>query len=122
VGGDPQERAVLRAVQRQRQSLFVTPKAGEKVDKHRLMQVGRAMKELGVQMIPPYSPQARGRGERNFGTWQGRLPTGVASGRDHGNGGGKPLHLLNGKHPKPLRQAEGERQDKSVETGQITCE
>jgi len=53
---------------------FVTPKAGEKVDKHRVTQVGRAMKELGVQMIPAYSPQARGRGERSFGTWQGRLP------------------------------------------------
>ncbi len=53
---------------------FVTPQAGEKVDKHRLTQVGRAMKELGVQMIPAYSPQARGRSERNFGTWQGRLP------------------------------------------------
>lgn len=53
---------------------FVTPKAGEKVDKHRLTQVGRAMKELGIQMIPAYSPQARGRGERSFGTWQGRLP------------------------------------------------
>ncbi len=47
---------------------FVTPKAGEKVDKHRLTQVGRAMKELGVQMIPAYSPQARGRSERSFGT------------------------------------------------------
>lgn len=32
------------------------------------------MKELGVQMIPAYSPQARGRSERNFSTWQGRLP------------------------------------------------
>ncbi len=32
------------------------------------------MKELGVQMIPSYSPQARGRSERNFSTWQGRLP------------------------------------------------
>jgi transposase len=53
---------------------FVTPKAGEKVDKHRFTQVGRALKELGVQMIPAYSPQARGRSERNFGTWQGRLP------------------------------------------------
>jgi transposase len=53
---------------------FVTLKAGEKVDKHRLTQVGRALKELGVQMIPAYSPQARGRSERNFGTWQGRLP------------------------------------------------
>ena len=53
---------------------FVTPKAGEKVDKDRLTQVGRALKELGVQMIAAYSPQARGRGERHFGTWQGRLP------------------------------------------------
>ena len=53
---------------------FVTPKAGKKVDKKRLTQVGRAMKELGVQMIPAYSPQARGRSERSFGTWQGRLP------------------------------------------------
>jgi hypothetical protein len=44
------------------------------VDKTRLTQVGRAMKELGIQMIPAYSPQARGRSERNFGTWQNRLP------------------------------------------------
>jgi transposase len=53
---------------------FVTPKAGEKVDKQRLTQVGRALRELGMQMIPAYSPQARGRSERNFATWQGRLP------------------------------------------------
>jgi transposase len=53
---------------------FVTVKAGEKVDKQRPTQVGRAMKELGVQMIAAYSPQARGRSERSFGTWQGRLP------------------------------------------------
>jgi len=53
---------------------FVTMKAGEPVDKNRLTQVGRAMKELGVQMIAAYSPQARGRSERSFGTWQGRLP------------------------------------------------
>src|SRR5882724_1551911 len=53
---------------------FVTMKEGEKVGKHRLTQVGRAMKELGVQMIAAYSPQARGRSERSFGTWQGRLP------------------------------------------------
>src|SRR6202166_2762802 len=53
---------------------FVTMKAGDKVDKHRPTQVGRALKELGVQMIAAYSPQARGRSERSFGTWQGRLP------------------------------------------------
>jgi transposase len=53
---------------------FVTVKEGERVDKNRLTQVGRAMKELGIQMIAAYSPQARGRSERSFGTWQGRLP------------------------------------------------
>ncbi len=53
---------------------WLTPKAGGKVDPHRLTQVGRALRELGVQMIPAYSPQARGRSERSFGTWQGRLP------------------------------------------------
>ena len=53
---------------------FVNPKAGEPVDKARLTQVGRALRELGVQMIPAYSPQARGRMERSYRTWQGRLP------------------------------------------------
>ncbi len=53
---------------------WLTPKVGGKVDYHRLTQVGRALHELGVQMIPAYSPQARGRSERNFSTWQGRLP------------------------------------------------
>ncbi len=53
---------------------WLTPKLGAKVDYHRRTQVGRALHELGVQMIPAYSPEARGRSERNFGTWQGRLP------------------------------------------------
>src|SRR5271166_7048197 len=53
---------------------WLTPKAGGKVDAHCPTQVGRALRELGVQMIPAYSPQARGRSERSFGTWQGRLP------------------------------------------------
>jgi len=53
---------------------FVTPKTGEPVDHQRLTQVGRALRELGIQLIPAYSPQARGRSERGFGTWQGRLP------------------------------------------------
>jgi transposase len=51
-----------------------TPKTGGPVDPDRLTQVGRALRDLGIQMIPAYSPQARGRGERNFSTWQGRLP------------------------------------------------
>jgi transposase len=53
---------------------FVNAKGENRVDKQRLTQVGRAMKELGIQMIAAYSPQARGRSERSFGTWQGRLP------------------------------------------------
>ena len=35
---------------------------------------GRALKQLGIDLILAYSPQARGRCERLFGTWQGRLP------------------------------------------------
>lgn len=53
---------------------FYTPAAGGKVDKSRPTQVGRAMQELGIQTIAAYSPEARGRSERNFGTWQNRLP------------------------------------------------
>lgn len=53
---------------------FQTPKAGEPVDKQALTQVGRALRDLGIQLIPAYSPQARGRSERSFRTWQGRLP------------------------------------------------
>lgn len=53
---------------------WLTPKAGEPVDRQALTQVGRALRELGIQLIPAYSPQARGRSERSFRTWQGRLP------------------------------------------------
>lgn len=53
---------------------WLTPKAGEPVDKQALTQVGRALRDLGIRMIPAYSPQARGRSERGFRTWQGRLP------------------------------------------------
>jgi hypothetical protein len=53
---------------------FVTPNAGGKVDESQVTQLGRALKELGIRMIPAYSPQARGRMERSYRTWQGRLP------------------------------------------------
>jgi transposase len=53
---------------------FVTEKGSGKVDRRSLTQVGRALRELGIEAIAGYSPQARGRSERNFGTWQGRLP------------------------------------------------
>ncbi len=51
-----------------------TPEAGGKVDKDHPTQFGRAMKQLGIEMIAAYSPEARGRSERAFGTHQGRLP------------------------------------------------
>lgn len=53
---------------------FYTPKANEEVDKSRLTQVGRALMRLAVDHIPAYSPEARGRSERMFGTLQDRLP------------------------------------------------
>src|ERR1700722_14062721 len=52
---------------------FVTPAAGEAVDKNRLTQVGRALERLGIEHIAAYSPEARGRSERMFGTLQDRL-------------------------------------------------
>jgi transposase len=53
---------------------FYTEQAGGKVDKNHLTQIGRALAQLGIEHIPSYSPQARGRMERFFETWQGRLP------------------------------------------------
>jgi hypothetical protein len=52
---------------------FYTPKADGPVDKSRLTQVGRALAHLGIEHIPAYSPEARGRSERMFGTLQDRL-------------------------------------------------
>lgn len=53
---------------------FYTAKAGELVDKSVLTQVGRALHWLGIEHIAAYSPEARGRSERMFGTLQDRLP------------------------------------------------
>ncbi len=70
-----QQQGIFCALYSDRAShFFVTPKAGGKVDENQVTQLGRALKELGIQMIPAYSPQARGRMERSYRTWQGRLP------------------------------------------------
>ena len=50
-----------------------TPEAGGKGDKANPTQFGRAMAQLGIEMIPAYSPEARGRSERAFRTHQDRL-------------------------------------------------
>jgi transposase len=57
---------------------FHTPEAGKPVDKDKPTQVGRALKQLGIEHIAAYSPQARGRSERAFRTLQDRLPKELA--------------------------------------------
>jgi transposase len=57
---------------------FLTPEAGGKVSKDQLTQVGRALAQLGIEHIPAYSPEARGRSERMFRTLQDRLPKDMA--------------------------------------------
>lgn len=52
---------------------FHTPKAGGKVDRQNLTQVGVALQKLGIEHIASYSPQGRGRGERLNRTLQDRL-------------------------------------------------
>jgi hypothetical protein len=56
---------------------MVTPRAGEGAEQRqqadRLTQIGRGLRELGIGWIPAYSPQAKGRVERSFGTDQDRL-------------------------------------------------
>jgi hypothetical protein len=68
-------RGVFCALYTDRASHFVwTPKAGEAFDPRRKTQVGRALQQLGIELIAAYSPQARGRKERLYGTLQGRWP------------------------------------------------
>jgi len=55
-----------------------TDEAGGTVDKIRLTQVHRALQQLGITLIPAYSPEARGRSERAFRTLQDRLPKELA--------------------------------------------
>jgi len=57
---------------------WLTEAAGGRVDKTRLTQVHRALQQLGVTLIPAYSPEARGRSERAFRTLQDRLPRELA--------------------------------------------
>jgi transposase len=69
---------------------FLTPEANGKVDKTQLTQVGRALAQLGIEHIPAYSPEARGRSERMFRTLQDRLPkelalAGIAEDLDQAN-------------------------------------
>lgn len=57
---------------------WLTPKAGDRVDRQQPTQFHRALSQLGIELIAAYSPQARGRSERTFKTWQERLPRELA--------------------------------------------
>ena len=74
-GGDRRERACsARSTPTGPAHYWHTPAAGGKVDKDNPTQVGRALQQLGIELIAAYSPEARGRSERMFGTLQKRLP------------------------------------------------
>jgi hypothetical protein len=88
---------------------FITPKDAGKVDKTQLTQVGRALSQLGITHIPSYSPQARGRMERVFGTLQNRLPQELRQGRDQDRAGRQsvPQGPLRARLQCPFRGAGG---------------
>lgn len=69
-----EEKGIFCSLYTDRASHFVyTPKEG-KPDLNRPTQAGRALRQLGIQLILAWSPQARGRSERMFETLQGRVP------------------------------------------------
>jgi hypothetical protein len=90
---------------------FFTPKAGEAVDKDQLTQVGRALDRLGIEHIPAYSPEARGRSERMFGTLQDRLPKEfmLAGITDMDSANQFIREVLSAAAQRTLRQAAGDR-------------
>jgi hypothetical protein len=70
-----QQQGIFCSLYSDRASHFVlTPKAGSRPSRTVLTQVGRALEQLGIELIPAGSPQARGRCERSYRTFQGRLP------------------------------------------------
>jgi transposase len=52
---------------------WITTEAG-KIDRDNPTQVRRGLEQLGIELIAAFSPEARGRSERMFGTLQKRLP------------------------------------------------
>ena len=77
-----EQQGVFCALYTDKGSHFITTRTGQSPHRPQTAtdptQVQRALQELGIQLIPANSPQARGRMERLFGTWQGRLPQELA--------------------------------------------
>ena len=95
---------------------WLTAKAGEAVDNDRLTQVGRALRELGVRMIPAYSPQARGRSERSFEHLARPAAAGTALAWDPDGGGGECLSAR-----AIHRGVQSSLPSRSGATGQCVC-
>ena len=78
MGGILRKRGIPQAIYTDRDSVFVVNNAQEveflrAQGREPQTQFGRALKELGIEWIPAYSPQAKGRIERLWGTFQDRL-------------------------------------------------
>lgn len=72
------QQGLFCALYTDRASHFVTTRTGRSPHRpqvsHEPTQIERALGQLGIDPIRAHSPQARGRMERFWGTWQGRLP------------------------------------------------
>ena len=98
---------------------FETPKAGEKVSKTQLTQVGRALKQLGIEHIAAYSPQARGRSEA-VPHASGPTSQGAAAGWHQHDRGGERLAqdaLHGGAQPAICDRAGGGRHSLRCRSG-----
>ena len=88
---------------------FHTPKAKGPVDKTRLTQVGRALAHLGIEHIPSYSPQARGRSERLNRTFQDRLVNELRVAGITTLAGGQPVPRSTSSSPSTTPRLRGPR-------------
>ncbi|MBI3780833.1 MAG: ISNCY family transposase [candidate division NC10 bacterium] len=73
-----EQQGVFCALYTDRGSHFLTTRTGRSPHRPQSAtdptQIQRALGQLGIELIPAHSPQARGRMERLWETWQGRLP------------------------------------------------
>ena len=76
--GVVEPQGVFCALYTDRASHFITTRTGRSPHRPQSAtdptQIERALGQLGIELIPAHSPQARGRMERLWATWQGRLP------------------------------------------------
>ncbi len=72
------QQGLFCALYTDRGSHFITTRTGRSPHRPQAAtdptQIERALGQLGIDLIPARSPQARGRMERLWETWQGRLP------------------------------------------------